>query len=73
MKTMAAPKKRTEKQSDDRVTVIVLKDTPEYRDWAIGLSDETLIDLATITRDALQMWAAARGLKPAPSGPRRRR
>lgn len=75
---MTAPKrprtaaKKTERPPDDREIVIVLKDTPEYREWFDGLSEQTLIAGATIVRDALAAWAEARGLTAPPSGPRRR-
>jgi hypothetical protein len=60
------------KPQDERVAVIVLKDSPEYRDWVVGLTTATLIPTATIVRDALAKWAADRGLPPPPSGPSRR-
>jgi hypothetical protein len=56
-----------------RVVVIVLKDTAEYRDWVVGLSEATLIPTATIVRNALANWAAERGLPAPPSRPSRRR
>lgn len=67
---MARPKQKAPDPPDDRrVTAIVLKDTPEYRDWLTGLSDSTLIPVATIVRDALARWAAERSLPEPPSGP----
>lgn len=66
-----ARKKKTTPRFDDREVIIVLKDTPEYRDWFIGLSEATLIRGATIVRDALAKWAADRGLPGPPSGPTR--
>jgi hypothetical protein len=61
---------------DNRVAVIVLKDSREYRDWFNSLSDATLIDAATMVRDALAKWAEARGLPAPPAGsirPRRKK
>jgi hypothetical protein len=64
---MARPKRKTDDTPDDlRVAAVVLKDTPEYRDWLTGLSEETLIPVATIVRDALAKWAADRGLEGPP-------
>lgn len=68
-----AKKKTVAPPSDDRVIVIALKDTEEYRDWADSLSEVTLIPLATIVRDALAQWAAARDLPPPPAATLRRR
>lgn len=67
---MARPKqKAADDQDDRRVAAVVLKDTPEYRDWLTGLSEATLIPVATIVRDALARWAADRGLAGPPTGP----
>src|SRR5215210_7860413 len=69
---MARPKRKADDTFDDRrVAAVVLKDTPEYRDWLPGLSEQTLIPVATIVRDALARWAADRGLPGPPSGPTR--
>jgi hypothetical protein len=65
--------KAPEKPQDERVAVIVLKDTRDYRDWLTGLSETTLISTATIVRDALSKWAADRGLPAPPTVPGRRR
>lgn len=67
--TRTMGRKRKPTNADDRVAVIVLKDTPNYRDWVDGLSQVTLIPVATIVRDALARWAAERGLPPPPHGP----
>src|SRR3954447_4704533 len=67
---MARPKHQAgDTPEDRRVAAIVLKDTPEYRDWLTGLSEATLIPVATIVRDALTKWAADRGLPAPPTGP----
>jgi hypothetical protein len=67
---MARPKHQpTDSPDDRRVAAIVLKDTPEYRDWLTGLSEATLIPVATIVRDALARWAADRQLPGPPTGP----
>jgi hypothetical protein len=50
---------------DDRVAVVVLKDSLEYREWLNGISRESLIPVASIVRDALAKWATQRGY-PAP-------
>lgn len=69
---MTRPKKRAADNPDDlRVAAVVLKDTPEYRDWLTGLSAATLIPVATIVRDALAKWASEKGLSDPPSGPTR--
>jgi hypothetical protein len=62
-------RKRKDAAPDERISVMVLKDTAAYRDWLSGLGDATLIPVATIVRDALARWAADRGLPPPPSGP----
>jgi hypothetical protein len=72
MKPKRAEEGPAAKPRDDRVAVIVLKDSREYRDWVVGLTEATLIPTATIVRDALARWAADRGLPPPPSGPNRR-
>ncbi len=62
-------RKRKPARIDDRVTVMALKDTVEYRSWVDGLSAATLIPAATIVRSAIAAWAAERGLPPPPHGP----
>jgi len=69
---MARKKAPVERPADNREIVIVLKDSSEYRAWFDGLSEQTLIPGASIVRDALAMWAEARGLAPPPTGARRR-
>src|SRR4051812_15936681 len=64
-----ARNKADDAPEDRRVAAIVLKDTPEYRDWLTGLSQATLIPVTTIVRDALARWAADRGLPGPPTGP----
>src|SRR4051794_14645168 len=49
-------KKKTGKAAvsqDERVAVVVLKGTPEYREWLTGISRKSLIPAASIVRDAL--------------------
>jgi hypothetical protein len=76
--TLEMPAKGTDEASsgddrvDDRVAAVVLKGTPEYRDWLTDLSDTTLIPVATIVRDALEKWAQARGLPAPPEGSNKR-
>jgi hypothetical protein len=63
---MAKKKKSPGKTGEDeRVAVVVLKDTPEYREWLNAISRDSLIPVASIVRDALAKWAAQRGY-PAP-------
>jgi hypothetical protein len=64
---MAKKKSRKVQPStdDDRVAVVVLKDSLEYREWLNGISRESLIPVASIVRDALAKWATQRGY-PAP-------
>jgi hypothetical protein len=52
--------------SDERVAVIVLKGSPEYRKWLSGISRESLIPVASIVRDALRQWAKDRGYSAPP-------
>lgn len=56
---------KTEPQTE-RVAIITLKGSPEYRDWVDSLSESTLIPLAVMFRDALAKWAADRDLPPPP-------
>jgi hypothetical protein len=70
---MARKKKDAPQPTDDRVIVVVLKDTEEYRDWVDGLSESTLIPVASIVRDALAKWAQERGLPSPPASAVRRR
>lgn len=70
---MARKKTEVPKVTDDRVVIITLKDTEDYRDWVDGLSRDTLIPVATIVRDALAKWAADRGLPAPPAETVRRR
>lgn len=70
---MARKKPEPPKPADDRVVVITLKDTEDYRDWVDDLSRATLIPVATIVRDALAKWAADRGLPAPPEATVRRR
>src|SRR4051794_28222458 len=66
---MARPKQKADGTFEDRrVAAVVLKDTTEYRDWLTSLSEQTLIPVATIVRDALAKWAADRGLPGPRSG-----
>jgi hypothetical protein len=70
---MAKKTKDAAPPPDDRVIVVVLKDSEEYRDWVDGLSESTLIPVATIVRDALTKWAEDRGLPAPPTSAVRRR
>lgn len=59
---MAKKKSPTAKPlADERVAVVVLKGSTEYRDWLNAVSNDTLIPVAAIVRDALSKWAKGRG------------
>lgn len=62
-------KKQKESPPPSRVGALVLRDSPEYRDWLASLSAATMIPVTQIARDAIARWAADRGLPPPPSGP----
>lgn len=64
-KPRTKPKANTE-PGDKRVAVIVLKGTPEYREWLGAISRETLIPIASIVRDAVAKWAKQRGYPEPP-------
>jgi hypothetical protein len=51
---------------DERVAVIVLKGSHEYRDWLNSMSKDTLIPVASIVRDAVAKWAMQRGYTTPP-------
>ncbi|MBV8231631.1 MAG: hypothetical protein JO329_16740 [Planctomycetaceae bacterium] len=55
-----------ESWKDERVAVIVLKDTLDYRDWLDEVAEATRLPATTIVRDALHDWAIGRGLRPPP-------
>jgi hypothetical protein len=55
-----------ESWKDERVAVIVLKDTLDYRDWLDEVAEATRLPATTIVRDALHAWAIGRGLRPPP-------
>ena len=59
---------RPPKGGPARVTVLNLKGSPALRDWLAGLSEETMIPMSSIARDALTKWAAERDLPPPPKG-----
>lgn len=52
--------------ADERVAVIVLKGTPDYRKWLIDISRDSLIPISAIVRDALAKWAKQRGYPDPP-------
>lgn len=51
--------------SAERLTVLSLKGSPEYRDALNELSELSRIPVSTIVRDAIADWAKTRNL-PAP-------
>jgi hypothetical protein len=64
-----AKKKRAKPQgpaAEERVAVVVLKGSPDYRDWLNGISQDSLIPVAAIVRDALAKWAKQRGYSEPP-------
>lgn len=64
-----AKKKRAKPKAppaEERVAVVVLKGSPEYRDWLNGISQDSLIPVASIVRDALAKWANQRGYSEPP-------
>lgn len=66
--TLVAKKKSSdtnEPNKDDRVAVVVLKGSQEYREWLNSISKDSLIPIASIVRDSLAKWAIQRGY-PAP-------
>ena len=68
--TMGRPKRGTKKKPvppDDRVAIIHLKGSPEYRDWLNAMSDDSLIPVTSIVRDALSKWAKQRGYPEPPN------
>ena len=48
-------------ESDERVAVIVLKGSPAYRAWLAEISQDSLIPITSIVRDALAKWAKEKG------------
>ncbi len=66
--TTPMARKKPRRKTNDRVAIIVLKDSYEYRHWFMGLTEATLIPASVIVRDALAKWAAERGLPPPPRG-----
>jgi hypothetical protein len=65
---MAKKKGRPPKDEPDdtRVAIVVLKGSLAYRAWLAGISRDSLIPVASIVRDAVAKWAAARGYQPPP-------
>jgi hypothetical protein len=66
---MMAKKKAPEPKEaskDERVAVIVLKGSHEYREWLNSMSKDTLIPVASIVRDAVAKWATQRGYSSPP-------
>jgi hypothetical protein len=63
-----AKKKATVKPKPgvERLSVLNLKGSPEYREWLSGVSKKSLVPVATIVRDAVSKWAVERGYGPPP-------
>ncbi len=59
------PETRTADDGGVRVPILLIRGTPEYRDYVKTISKQTLIPATAIFRDALALWAERRGL-PAP-------
>ncbi len=51
---------------DERVAVMVLKGSPEYREWLQEVLRDSLIPIASIVRDAISKWPKDRGDQTAP-------
>jgi hypothetical protein len=68
--TMQMAKKKAlvakEAGKDERVAVIVLKGSHEYREWLNSMSKDSLIPVASIVRDAVAKWATQRGYATPP-------
>ena len=72
-KKAASPTKKTAAtESEGHIAAVVLKSSPEYRQWLLGISRDSLIPVASIVRDALAKWAESRGHSPPPRGVERR-
>lgn len=61
-------KKKTGKPSPnvERISVLNLKGSPEYREWLSTISRKSLIPVAAIVRDSVAKWAEARGYPKPP-------
>lgn len=65
--------KAKKKAPAGRVPAFGMKSTQEYKDWLDALSAETMIPLTAIFKDAVEAWAAERGLPAPPEGERVRK
>lgn len=65
-KAKATKAKAPAEPSPERLSVLNLKGSPEFRDWLNEASEKTRIPIATIVRDSLGMWAESRGLSKPP-------
>jgi hypothetical protein len=63
---MAKRKAKKTEEGVERFSVLNLKGSAEYRDWLGTLSEESLIPIAVIVRDALAKWAKERGYPSPP-------
>jgi hypothetical protein len=61
-----AKKKAPPKAAVERVSVLNLKGSPEYREWLSTISKKSLIPVAAIIRDSVANWAEARGYPKPP-------
>ena len=52
--------------SVERLSVLNLKGSPEYRDWLGTISKQSLIPVTTIVRDAVAKWAKERNYPSPP-------
>ena len=54
------------KPSTTRLSVLNLKGSPDYRDWLNEISDQSLIPVTSIMRNAVAKWAKERGYREPP-------
>jgi hypothetical protein len=54
------------KPSLERLSVLNLKGSPEYREWLSEISYESRIAVSVIVRDAVAKWAEERGYSQPP-------
>ena len=58
---------RVKNRVEERVAVIVLKDSAEYRDWLREVATRSYMSVATVVRVALAEFAARHGCPPPPN------
>jgi hypothetical protein len=53
-------------ESAERLSVLNLKGSPEYKNWLALISKQSLIPTTVIVRDALAKWSRDRGYPEPP-------